>query len=217
MNKVILLDDHQLVRAGLRGLVDSLCDFKVVAEASNGASILELIAEHSADIVITDLAMAGVSGFAVLQQLQQRSPHIPVIVLSMYASKGIVIRALNAGARAYLVKDSAEEELEAALRAVSRGEQYLSPKISGLILSAMREATDSGPRKQSTLTSRQLEVLRLIALGKATKEIAFDLDLSSKTVETHRAQIMERLDIHDVAGLVRYSIKEGLISLDDEV
>jgi DNA-binding NarL/FixJ family response regulator len=210
-HRVVLIDDHTLVRAGLRGLIDDLSHYVVVAEGSDGDQALPLIEQHAPDVLIMDISMQRVSGLDALDAIRARWPQLPVIMLSMHALREYAVRALRVGAAAYLLKEAAETELELALDAALAGEQYLSPKISTSVYEALTPQAGAVP----PLTERQHEVLRLLALGYATKEIAFQLQLSAKTVETHRAQIMVRLGIRDVAGLVVYAIRHGIISLDE--
>lgn len=210
--RVVLIDDHTLVRAGLRALIDDLPDFAVVGEGDDGDQALTLIEQYRPDVLLMDISMPRMSGLDALDLVRRHYPALPVIMLSMHALREYALQALRAGAAAYLLKEAAETELELALRAAGAGEQYLSPKISSSVLDAL-PAQQKG--ESLPLTERQREVLRLLALGYATKEIAFELQLSAKTVESHRAQIMARLAIRDVAGLVLYAIRHGIISLDD--
>ena len=210
-HRVVLVDDHTLVRAGLRALIDDLPDFTVVGEGSDGDQALALIDQYRPDVMVMDISMQRVSGLDALDAVRQHRPQLPVIMLSMHALREYALRALRAGAAAYLLKEAAETELELALHAALAGQQYLSPKISSTVLEALHPHT----AETLPLTERQGEVLRLLALGYATKEIAFQLQLSAKTVESHRAQIMSRLAIRDVAGLVVYAIRHGIISLDE--
>jgi DNA-binding NarL/FixJ family response regulator len=218
--RVLIADDHQLMRAGLRMLLAEMepaggtgVGVNVVAEASDGASALILCDRLLPDLVLMDIAMPVLNGLDALQQLRSRHPQIRVLMLSMLASEEHVIRALRLGAAGYLLKDSAPAELELAIAAVMRGETWLSSPISHQVVEGYLTRTSAG-EKLSLLTPRQREVLRLLAEGKTAKEIAFTLTLSVKTIETHRTQIMERLDLHDLASLVRYAIKQGLIPLD---
>ncbi|WP_404362648.1 response regulator [Marinobacter sp.] len=217
--RIVLIDDHHLVRAGLRSLIECIPGYEVVAEGSDGSEAMALLEREDPDILMTDIAMPRVSGLDILPEVRERFPDLPVIVLSMHASKEIVISALKAGASGYLVKDAAEAELELALNAVVEGHQYLSPRVSKEVFDAMmaRRAGEASVSEKSTLTQRQLEILRLIALGKSAKEIAYDLGVSSKTVESHRTQLMERLEIRDIPTLVRYAIREGIISLNENI
>jgi DNA-binding NarL/FixJ family response regulator len=208
--RVLLADDHALVRAGLRSLLNGMPGVEVVAEASDGAEALELALRERPDVVLMDIAMKGMGGLEATTRLRAELPQAKVIILSMHASEEYVLQALRAGAAAYLIKDAATAELELALKSVARGENYLSPAISRQVVDGYVQrvgaAADADP-----LTPRQRDVLRRIAEGRSTKQIAFELNLSVKTVETHRAQIMERLSIRDVAGLVRYAMRSGLV------
>ncbi len=222
MNKtqqVILIDDHHLVRAGLRSLIEDISGYEVVAEGSDGDEAIALLTTHSPHILMMDIAMKRLSGLDALPIIKEKFPGLAVILLSMHASSDYVKEAFSKGAQAYLLKDSAEIELELAFAAVKQGEKYVSPKVSQSLLDALDAQSDSTNQNQnsaSPLTIRQIQILRMIALGKGTKEIAYELNLSVKTVESHRSQIMERLDIRDVASLVRYAIKQGIISLDSD-
>jgi DNA-binding NarL/FixJ family response regulator len=207
---VLLVDDHALVRAGMRSLLQDLPDVEVVAEAGDGAEALAAAERVRPDVVLLDIAMKGMNGLEAAARLRERLPGVKVIILSMHTSEEYVLLALRAGAAAYLIKDSATSELELALKCVMRGETYLSPAISRQVVDGyvQRVGASAGPEP---LTPRQREVLKRIAEGRSTKEIAFELNVSVKTVETHRAQIMERLGIRDVAGLVRYAMRAGLV------
>ncbi len=216
--RIVLIDDHHLVRAGLRSLLADTPGYEVVAEGADGSEAVALIKEYNPDVVITDIAMKKKTGLQALAEIKKVAPSLPVILLSMHASKDYLQEAFEKGAQAYLLKDSAEIELELALEAVFKGERYVSPKLSEAMLEALSQTdnTDNSTKTaQSPLTERQIEILRLIALGKGTKEIAFDLFLSAKTIESHRSQIMERLGIRDVASLVRYAIKNNIIDLHE--
>jgi DNA-binding NarL/FixJ family response regulator len=194
----------------MRSLLQDLPDVEVVAEAGDGAEALAAAERERPDVVLLDIAMKGMNGLEAAARLRERLPGVKVIILSMHTSEEYVLLALRAGAVAYLIKDSATSELELALKCVMRGETYLSPAISRQVVDGyvQRVGASAGPEP---LTPRQREVLKRIAEGRSTKEIAFELNLSVKTVETHRAQIMERLGIRDVAGLVRYAMRAGLV------
>lgn len=219
MKRIVLIDDHHLVRAGLKALIECLPDYEVVAEGSDGSEGLSLVEEYRPDILITDIAMGRVSGLEMLPEVKSRFPELAVIVLSMHASRDFVLRALRAGASAYLLKDAAEVELELALQSVSAGHRYMSPKVSKDVLDTVLDPNqefDQSGEKRAPLTQRQREILRLIALGKGTKEVAYELGLSSKTIDAHRAQIMDRLGIRDIASLVRYAIRNGIVGLEED-
>jgi DNA-binding NarL/FixJ family response regulator len=210
--RVLLADDHALVRAGIRALLQGLEGVTVVAETGNGAEVLELARTHRPDVVLLDISMPGLSGLDVSEQLERELPEVRVVVLSMHANEEYVLQALRAGAVGYMLKDSATAELELALKAVMQGETYLSPPISKQVVEGYVQRVGAEQPASEKLTPRQREVLRLIAEGHSTKEIAYRLELSVKTVETHRAQLMERLQIRDIAGLVKYAIRSGLAS-----
>ena len=208
--RIVLADDHALVRAGFRALLQSLDGIEVVAEAENGAQALELIERHLPDLVLMDIAMPGLNGLEAAARAAKSAPEVKIIVLSMHANEEYVLQSLKAGAKGYLLKDAGLAELQLALESVSSGQTFLSPAISKHLIDAYVERTSDGMEPFTLLTSRQREILQLIAEGATTKEIAQKLGVSVKTVETHRTQLMQRLDIHDLAGLVRYAIRFGL-------
>jgi len=210
--RVVLADDHALVRAGIRSLLERIPGVEVVGEAETGIDALALIQNRQPDIALVDIAMRGLNGLEVAACVARDWPEVRVIILSMHANEEYVAQALRAGAVGYLLKDSATAELDLALEAACRGETYLSPAISRTVISGyLARLSGAGQGTASPLTPRQREILTLVANGKSTKEIAHTLNLSVKTVETHRAQLMERLNIHDVAGLVKYALHVGLI------
>jgi len=211
--RVMLADDHTLVRAGLHKLLDAIPSVEVVGEAGDGQTLLDLAAQHHPDVVLMDIAMPGLNGLEATARLLQDSPAVRVMILSMHQSEEYVRRALRLGAVAYLLKDAAPMELELALAAVMRGETYLSPAVSKGVVSDYVQRLRSDDQAGDPLSARQREVLQRIAQGLSTKEIARQLDLSVKTVETHRTSLMKLLDVHEVTGLVRYAIKTGLVSL----
>ena len=208
--KVLLADDHRLVRAGLRALLDASPGIEVVAEATDGEEAWQMIQQLKPEAALLDIAMPKLSGLAVLQNVKASALPTRVLLLSMYDNDEYVTEAIRAGASGYLIKDAAVEELGLALDALERGDVYLSPAISRKLAQAF-----SGGRASPGLTARQTQVLRLIALGRSSKEVARELDLSIKTVETHRTQIMDRLEIRDLAGLVRYAVRTGLVDAAD--
>ena len=209
--KILVADDHTLMRAGLVTLIARLPEMEVVAEAEDGRKALRLARDLQPDIVLMDIAMPGLNGLEAAERIHGILPAVKIIILSMHASEEYVAQALKAGASGYLLKDAATVELEMALKSVAMGQFYLSPAISRQVVDTMLHG---GPTGLDLLTPRQREILQLIAEGKSTRMIADTLHLSVKTVETHRAQLMERLDIHDVAGLIRYALRKGLISAD---
>ena len=210
--RILLADDHTLVRAGIRALLDATDGITVVAESGDGREALELIIKHRPDVALLDIAMPGMSGLEVARRCAQESPRTKVIILSMHADATHVRQAMRAGVAGYLVKGAAVTELPVAVHSVMRGETYLTPQVSKTVVDGFlrEDAGEAGPLEG--LTDRQREILQLVAEGQSTKEIARTLDLSVKTVETHRARIMERLGIRDVAGLVRFAIRSGLVS-----
>ena len=212
--RILLADDHSLVRAGIRSLLEEISGVEVVGEASNGREALELIRTELPDLVLMDIAMKELGGLEALPRITKNFPTVKVIILSAHANEEYVIRALRSGAAGYMLKDAATLELELAIRAVGQGKTYLSPSISRTVIDSYLERVGSTSSPIEQLTARQREILQLIAEGRNTKEIAGTLDISVKTVEAHRLQLMARLDIHDVPGLVRYAIRSGLVSSD---
>lgn len=213
--RIVLAEDHTLVRAGLRTLLHQLDRVTVVGEAADGREAVELAKAHKPDMILMDISMPGLNGIDATRQVKKELPGVRVVILSMHSSEEHVMQALRAGASGYLLKESAPLELELALQAVGSGETYLSPPISRQVIEGyMQRVADTTQDALATLSVRQREILQLVAEGNSSKEIARRLDLSVKTVETHRAQLMDRLQIRDVAGLVRFAIRTGLISAD---
>ncbi|MET0125928.1 response regulator [Pseudomonas caspiana] len=215
---LLLIDDHSLIRAGVRALVGDIPGYSVIGEACDGSQLSALATELNPDIILLDISMKDVDGLEALKQLNSVLPDSKVLILSMHSDPTRIMQALEAGAHGYLLKDAAATELEQALQALSNGERYLSPAIAHTVISQALisvQASKIEKPQNHNLTARQLEILRLIVRGKSTREIASGLGLSIKTVETHRAQVMKRLQIHDVAGLVLFCVREGIISLDD--
>ncbi|MFH1871084.1 MAG: response regulator transcription factor [Pseudomonadota bacterium] len=208
--RVALADDHPLVRAGLVMLIADIGGFEVVAEASDGFEALEQAKALRPDLILMDIHMPRLSGLECLAQLVESLPEIKVLMLSMHANAEHVLRALELGARGYLVKGANPAELELALKTVGSGAVWLSAEVSNVIVGAHAQRSPKQDPEQR-LTPRQQAVLKRLAEGASTKEIAFELSLSVKTVETHRVQIMERLDLHDIPALVRYAIRTGVI------
>ncbi len=218
--RVLLADDHTLVRAGIRALLENLPGVEIVAETGDGQEALALIREKRPQIAFVDIAMPGLNGLEIAARATREVPGTKVVILSMHGTPGHVAQALRAGVSGYVLKDAAADELPVLLRAVARDETYLSASISKHVVEGYRgrvaAATNGGAEGEplDVLTPRQRENLQLVAEGKSTKEVAQVLGVSVKTVETHRSQIMERLSIHDLAGLVRYAVRTGLVSPD---
>jgi DNA-binding NarL/FixJ family response regulator len=213
--RVLLADDHALFRAGIRSLLHTLDDIEIVAEASNGAEAVDLGKECRPGVVLMDIMMPQLNGLDAAVQLAAISPQTRTIILSMSASEEYILQALRCGAAGYLLKNISPSELEQAIRAVARGETYLSSAISKHVIAAYLERVGGEAIGLfERLTPRQREVLQMVAEGNSTKDIARKLNLSTKTVDMHRSQLMTALDIHDIAGLVRYAIRTGLIAPD---
>ena len=213
--RVLLADDHALFRAGIRSLLQTLDGIEIVAEASNGRDAVDLCKKHRPDVVLMDIMMPQLNGLDAAVRLAAISPQTRTIMLSMSASEEYILQALRCGAAGYLLKNISPPELEQAIRAVSCGETYLSPAISKHVIAAYLERVGGEAISVfDRLTPRQREVLQMVAEGQSTKEIARELNLSAKTVDMHRSQLMTALDIHDIAGLVRYAIRTRLISPD---
>jgi DNA-binding NarL/FixJ family response regulator len=219
----MLADDHKLVRGGLCALVKGIGGVEVVAEANDGREAIQLCETHRPDIILMDIAMSGMNGLEATTRITKEFPEIRIIILSMHTSEEYVLHALRAGAAGYLLKDAGITELELAINAVAQGETYLSPPVSKHVITdyVRRVGFDQDHDNRldrpaiERLTLRQREILQLIAEGNSTQEIANMLSISVKTVETHRMQLMERLDIHDVVGLVRFAIRVGLVSIEE--
>ncbi|AMW82481.1 response regulator transcription factor [Pseudomonas sp. TH34] len=215
---LLLVDDHSLIRAGVRALVMDIPGYAVIGEASDGAQLLERFDALQPDIVLLDLSMKHTGGLDALKELKRAYPKSKVLILSMHTDPELIMCALESGAHGYLLKDTTANELEHALLALRNNERYLSPAIAHTVINQAlirNQAQANPPPHSHNLTARQLEILRLIVRGKSTREIAHGLGLSIKTVEAHRSQIMKRLQIFDVAGLVLFAVREQIISLDD--
>ncbi len=209
--RIILADDHALVRQGFRSLLEKLDDIEVVGEARDGHEAMELSKTIRPDIVFMDITMPGLNGLEAITRMKKVCPTSRVIMLSMHAGEEYFQHALDSGAAGYLLKDADRMELELAIRTVMRGEIYLTPAVAKYAVDAYRQRKEGEQGPLARLTSRQREILQLIAEGYANKDIAQRLDLSPRTVETHRAELMERLNIRDVPGLVKMAIRTGLI------
>ena len=210
--RVLLTDDHALVRAGIRSLLQNVQGVEVVAESGDGRGALELVRTHHPDVVLMDVAMRGLNGLEATRQIAKQFPTVRVIILSMFANEEYVAGALRSGAAGYLLKNASPAELELALNAVARGETYLTPVVSKTVIEDYKSRLAEKLAPYERLTPRQREVLQLIAEGSTSKDIARRLRLSLKTVDMHRTMLMKQLDIHDIAGLVRYAIRVGLVN-----
>ena len=211
---VVLADDHMIIRDGLRALLERQPDMEVVAEADNGRTALKHVKELSPDIVIMDIGMRELNGIDATRQIVKKSPGVKILALSMYSDKRFIKGMLKAGASGYMLKDSAFKELIDAIRVIIDDKTYISPSIASIV---MDDYLDNSPEKDGSmralLTSRELEVLQLLAEGKSTKQIALSLDLSIKTIESHRNKVMQKINISNIADLTKYAIREGIISL----
>jgi DNA-binding NarL/FixJ family response regulator len=203
--RVVLADDHDLVRSGIKALLSLVPGVEVIAEARDGRELVNLVESLNPDIAMTDISMPGMDGITAIAEIHDKHPQVRVLVLSMYDTVDFVKRAVSNGACGYLMKDAPPFELEQAVRSVMATGTYFSPMI------AQRLLQPSEPSVDDELTQRQVEILKLIAQGRASKEIAFELGLSPKTVDVHRARIMERLHLNDIASLTRYAVRKGLI------
>ena len=210
--RILLADDHRLVRAGFRSLLDAMPSVEVVGEASDGNEALALIATHRPHIALMDIAMPHMNGLETLVCIRNQYPQTKVIIVSMHSNEEFVNQALTAGAAGYVLKDAAVAELELAVKSVAQGRTYLGPSISRTAIHTYLQGGRQHEATVAQLSPRQRQILQLIAEGKTIKEIAYSLNLSAKTVETYRVQVSERLNIRDIPGLVRYAIRTGLVS-----
>lgn len=216
MISVILVDDHVIMRDGLRRLLEGESDIEVIGEADNGRDAVKISIEKNPDIVVMDVAMQDMNGIEATRQIKKENPNIKIIVLSMHSERQIVVGIFRAGASGYLLKASTSIELVEAIRTVYLGRKYLSQKFSDIVLQEISDIKrDSEEIGVAILTNRESEILQLIAEGNSTKRIAEVLFISPKTVESHRANIMEKLDIHNLPELTKYAIRAGLTSLDN--
>lgn len=212
--RVILADDHMIMREGLCALLVKQRDFQIVAEAADGRTAVRLTQEFLPDVVVMDVNMPDLNGIEATRQIITDNPGIKVIALSMYSDKQFIVEMLQAGASGYMLKDAAFEEILHAINCVVKGQIYLSPNITTLVLKDyLQQSSKVDYTAFSILTDREREVLQLIAEGKTTKEIASILNVSTKTIETHRQQIMKKLNVHSIAELTKYAIREGMTSL----
>jgi len=212
--RVLITDDHALVRAGIHALLDKQPHMEVVAEASNGREALRLVREYKPHVVLMDIAMPELNGLEAVRLLAKEFPRVHCIILSMHADEEHVWQALQAGATGYLVKGAPLAELELAINSVAKGETYLSPGVSKPVISEYIRRTSDFSASPANLTPRQREILQMIGEGRTTKQMALVLGISVKTVESHRAQLSKRLGVRDIASLVRHALRLGLVTLD---
>jgi DNA-binding NarL/FixJ family response regulator len=213
--RILLADDHALILGGIRALLKEIEGVTMIAEANNGRDAVAIAKAERPELVVMDISMKELNGIEATAQIIAAVPETRVLILSMHTTEDFVRRALKAGAAGYVVKDSAPLELRMAIEAVMRGEHFISSRVSRHLVSGMVDGAAQGKSSIDSLTPRQREILQMVAEGKSTKEIAFVLEVSVKTIETHRAALMERLAIHDIAGLVLYAARNRLVSLDD--
>ncbi len=212
--RVMIVEDHALVRAGMRALVQKIEGVEVISDVGDGWEAVKSVQTDVPDLVLMDIAMPGLNGLDATSRIVKESPTTRVILVSMHANEEYFQQALQAGASGYLLKGAELAELELAIRTVGRGETYLTPAVAKYAIEVYREKSDGSSGPLAKLSMRQREILQLIAEGQTTKDIAHRLNLSVKTVETHRSQLIERLEIHDVPGLVRFAMRVGLIQPD---
>jgi DNA-binding NarL/FixJ family response regulator len=210
--KILLADDHKMFREGLRSLLEKDSDFSVIAEADNGSDTIRLAENLSPDVIIMDISMLGLNGIEATKEISINSPQIKIVILSMHSDKRFVIEALKAGASGYILKDSAFEELTECIKQVINNKTFLSGKINEIVIQDYLKLKKEKNSPSYLLSPRELEVLHFIVDGKTTKQIASQLFVSTKTIETHRKQIMDKLDIHTLPELTRFAIREGIIS-----
>lgn len=210
--RILLADDHPIVRRGLRGLLEE-AGLAVVAESSDGPTTVRLCGELEPDVLVLDIAMPKLNGIEVASRVRKLSRPPAIIILSMYADESYIIRALEAGARAYLLKSAADDELVPATRAVAAGQPYFSSAVTGVLIQdyVRRLHTEGPPDLYESLTNREREVLQLLAEGRSNKEVATELDLGLSTVETHRSNLMQKLDLHNTAEIVLYAVRKRLV------
>jgi len=214
MIRIVLADDHTIMRSGLRAVLDRYADMQVVGEAADGRQAIQCVEQNHPDVIVMDVAMPNLNGIEAARQISAKHASVSIVVLSMHSDEGYVLRALKAGARGYLLKDSAEGDLITAIRAVSQGKAFFSPAISRMLVDDyMRQLQQRGVEASyELLTTREREILRLLAEGRANKDIARMFGLSLYTVETHRSNIMEKLNLHGIPELMLYAIRKGVIS-----
>ena len=213
--KVVIADDHTILRQGIKSLLDIQEGIEVMGEAKDGREAIKTIEELLPDVILMDIAMPGLNGLEATRRIKKKFPKVKVVVLTMHANEEYIFQILNAGADGYLVKETAFQDLISAINAVHKGEAFMSPSISKKVMTDyIQRAQGEEKVGFDTLTTREREILQLVAEGNSNKKIAEALFISPKTVETHRAHIMDKLNIHDRAGLIKYAIRKGMINLD---
>ncbi len=216
VTNIVLADDHQVVRHGLRVLLESEPNFRIVGEASDGLEAIELVERQQPDILVLDLMMPGLNGLEVARQSSHRSPRTNVVILSMYNNEAYVLEALRAGAKAYVLKASTSDELVRAIREVVAGRRYLSPPLSERAIQAYSQKAESAAvDAYETLTTREREIMQLAAEGCTNADIASRLSISPRTAETHRANLMRKLGLHTHTDLIRYALRRGILPIDN--
>jgi two-component system response regulator NreC len=212
---IVLADDHQVVRQGLKALLEAEADFRVVGEAGDGLQAIRRVELTSPNVLVLDLMMPGLNGLDVIPQVKKSSPHTQVVILSMYSNEAYVLEALTSGASAYVLKDSTSSDLVQAVREAAAGRRYLSPPLSARAIEVYQQkAKATTLDRYETLTAREKEVLHLAAEGLTSVEIASRLGISGRTAETHRSNLMHKLDLHTQADLIRFALKRGIVSID---
>ena len=213
--KILLADDHKILRNGMRSMIEKEPDLEVVGEAENGITAVQMACDLNPDVVIMDIAMPGINGVDATREILSKAPEIKVLALSTYSEKQFIFTMLKAGALGYLVKDCAFEELVSAVRSVAENKIYIAPKVLNIVVKEyLNHESQELPKDDVQITPRERDVLRLITKGKNTKEVASELYVSAKTIETHRQNIISKLGIHNVAELTLYAVQSGLITLD---
>ncbi len=214
MIRILLADDHTMIRQGLRALLERQPEFAVVAEAADGREAVEAAAATLPDVAVVDIAMPNLNGIEAARRIIEKSPSTAVVILSMHADEGYVLRALKSGARAYLLKDSPEDALLQAIRAVHAGKAFFSPEVSRMLAEDyMRQMSQRGvEHSYELLTPREREILQMLGEGKSNKDVASQLNLSVYTVDTHRGNILEKLNLHNTAEMILYAVRKGVVS-----